>query len=119
MTELAAHQMTAGEAGRALAEKRFAPSELVEGCLGHIAAREPRVQAWIHVAAEEARMAARLRDAQETAGALHGIPFGVKDIIEADGLPMGCGSPIYQGNVAPRDAAPVALLKEAGGVCLG
>ena len=119
MTDLAAHQMTAGEAGRAIAEKRIAPSELIEGCLERIAAREPQVHAWIHVAAEEARMAARLRDAQETGGALYGIPFGVKDIIEADGLPMGCGSPIYQGNVAPRDAAPVALLKEAGGICLG
>ena len=51
--------------------------------------------------------------------ALYGIPFGVKDIIEAAGLPMSCGSPIYQGHVARRDAAPVALLQEAGGVCLG
>ena len=119
MMAFEAHQLTLGEASRAISEKRLHPSELLEACLARTLVCEPQVQAWIHLAAEPARIEARLRDAQEAGGALHGVPFGVKDIIEAAGLPMGCGSPIYHGRVAWRDAAAVALLKEAGGVCLG
>lgn len=119
MAALEAYQLSAGEAARAIGDGLITPSALIEACLERVATREAMIQAWTHLAAEEARMAARLRDAQQTGGALYGIPFGVKDIIEAAGLPMSCGSPIYQGHVARRDAAPVALLQEAGGVCLG
>ena len=119
MSVLEPHAMTAGEATRAMAGKQIVPSQLLEACLARIDAVEPRVQGWIHLAREEARMHARLRDAQGPGSALYGIPIGIKDIIEAAGLPMGCGSPIFDNNLSRRDAACVALLKEAGAVSLG
>ncbi len=119
MSDLEPHAMTAGEATRAMAGKQLVPSELLEACLARIDTAEPRVQGWIHLAREEARMHARLRDAQGAGGSLYGIPIGIKDIIEAAGLPMGCGSPIFDNNLSTRDAACVALLKEAGAVSLG
>ncbi len=119
MTALEPHQMTAGEARLAIGGKRLWPSELLEACLLRADRCEPVVQGWIHLAREEARIFARLSDTKEGRGAFGGIPFGVKDIIDVAGMPMGCGSPIYRNNVSSRDAACVALLKEAGGVCLG
>ena len=49
---------------------------------------------------------------------LHGVPFGVKDIIDCAGMPTGFGTPLYGPVTAFRDAGCVALLKEAGAICL-
>ena len=52
-------------------------------------------------------------------GALGGIPFGVKDIIETRGLATEYGSPIYKGRIGTADAAIVRQLRQRGGVLLG
>ena len=57
--------------------------------------------------------------AGRTAGALHGVPIGVKDIIDTVDLPTEMGSPIYKGNRTAGDAACVALSRAAGAVILG
>jgi len=114
-----AYRLTATEAAAAIGSGRLSPVDLVESCLDRALARDPDVRAWQYLAADEALMEARLRQAGTAAGPFHAIPFGAKDIIDVAGLPTGYGTPIYHGHVSHRTAACVALLQEAGAVCLG
>jgi Asp-tRNA(Asn)/Glu-tRNA(Gln) amidotransferase A subunit family amidase len=59
-----------------------AQRDLVAGMLERIAQREPLVQAWAHLDAEHALAQARARDREPRRGPLHGIPVGVKDVID-------------------------------------
>ncbi len=52
-------------------------------------------------------------------GPLHGVPIGIKDIIDTFDMPTEMGSPIYRGHRPPADASCVALLRRAGAVILG
>ncbi|MBK20677.1 MAG: amidase [Rhodospirillaceae bacterium] len=93
---------------------------LVRDCLDRIEAREDDVRAWAFIDPELALSQARACDsADERKGPLHGVPFGVKDIIATYDMPTGMGSPIYEGNMPGYDAACVALLRAAGAVILG
>ncbi len=112
-------QMTIVEACREIEAGSLKPSVLIDACLERSADHEPEVRAWAHCGGDQSRMAARLLDLQTATGPLHGIPFGVKDIIDTADMPTEHGTPVFQGNRPARDAACVALLKEAGGVCLG
>ena len=116
---LDSYRLTATEAAAAIADGRLSPVELVESCLDRARMCEPDVRAWQHLAGDGALMEARLRQASTATGPLFSIPFGVKDIIEVAGQPTGFGTPIYQGHLADRSAGCVALLQEAGAVCLG
>src|SRR5690606_35962155 len=93
--------------------------ELVRGCLERIAAREPEVEAWEWLDPEAALAVARARDGQPAAGPLHGVPVGIKDIIDTADMPTACGSPIYAGHRPRQDADCVARLRAAGAVILG
>jgi len=119
MASLDASQMTICEAAEAIESGNLKPSELIDSCLERTSDQEPEVRAWAYADEDQARMAARLLDLNHSGGALHGIPFGVKDIIDTADMPTEHGTPIFHGNRPARDAACVALLKEAGGVCLG
>jgi Asp-tRNA(Asn)/Glu-tRNA(Gln) amidotransferase A subunit family amidase len=112
-------QMTIGEAATAIESGGLKPSELVDACVARADAIEGDVRAWAYLGADKARMAARLADTTGATGPLYGIPFGVKDIIETADMPTGYGTPIYHDHQSPRDAACVALLREAGSICLG
>ncbi len=112
-------QLSISEAATAIAGGDLKPSALIDACLERTQAQEPDIRAWAYPADDQARMAARLLDLVEHTGPLHGIPFGVKDIIDTSDMPTEHGTPIYNQNRPVRDAACVALLKEAGGVCLG
>ncbi len=113
------HELTASEAAREIDAGRLTATALVESCLERIAEREPEVQAWVRLAAGPARARAKQLDAGARRGALHGVPFGVKDIIETFDMPTEYGSPIYTGTQTRNDAACVALMREAGGVLMG
>jgi Asp-tRNA(Asn)/Glu-tRNA(Gln) amidotransferase A subunit family amidase len=67
------------------------------------------LQAWVVVAPQP----------QSAGGALAGIPFGVKDIIETESLPTEFGSALYQGRRGNADAAIVRELRQAGGIVMG
>ena len=112
-------QMTITQLQVAIGRGDLQPSEVTESCLARAGVCEHEVRAWAFLGDDEARMASRLLDASPATGALHGIPFGVKDIIDTFDMPTQFGTPIYHDHRAHRDAACVALLKEAGGVCLG
>ncbi|MGZ9067236.1 MAG: amidase family protein, partial [Burkholderiales bacterium] len=67
--------------------------EVAEACLARVEARERDVQAWAHIDRGEVLAQARARDREPPRGRLHGVPFGVKDVIETADLPTGHGSP--------------------------
>ena len=52
-------------------------------------------------------------------GPFCGIPFAVKDLIDAAGLPATSGSAVLSGRIAPQDADAVARLRAQGAVLLG
>ncbi|HEX4609882.1 MAG TPA: amidase [Urbifossiella sp.] len=99
------------------------PSDLLEQCLARIDRYEPRVKAWVVVDRDGAReQAERLTvelKAGQNRGPLHGIPVGIKDIIDVFDLPTGCGSKLWANSIARRDATCVARLRQAGAVILG
>ncbi|HWA97397.1 MAG TPA: amidase, partial [Pirellulales bacterium] len=116
-------ELTCITAGKAIRTGELSPLDLVDRCLERIERFEPRVHAWVMVDAEGARREAR-RLADELAagnerGPLHGIPIGIKDIIDVAGWPTRAGSPIRAGHVAARDAELVANLRRAGAIILG
>ena len=93
--------------------------DLVQACLDRIAQREPEVHAWAWLDPDTALAAARVLDQQTPAGALHGVPIAVKDIIDTADMPTECGSSIYRGRRSGADASCVALARRAGALVLG
>lgn len=97
---------------------------LVEVLLARVAALQPSLEAWAALDGERARAAARQRDAEARAGnlrgALHGVPLGIKDIIDVAGLPTRANSTVRaDAPPAADDAHCVALLRAAGALILG
>ena len=93
--------------------------ERVRECLERIDAREGELRAWAWLDADAALAQARARDAEAPRGPLHGLPVGVKDVIDTADMPTAYGSPIYEGHRPERDADCVAWLREQGAVILG
>jgi len=121
MASSASHPETlsATAAATAIRDGALTSEALVRACLERIAAREPTVHAWTHCDPEQALAQARALDRAPSAGPLHGVPIGVKDIIDTFDMPTRHGSPIYQDNRPDADAACVALCRAAGMVILG
>ncbi len=87
-----------------------------EAALKAVAAQEAEVRAWTHVADVEALSEGR---AAPPEGPLHGLPFGVKDVIDVAGMPTRCGSAAAPEGPAAVDASCVSLLRRAGAVPIG
>ena len=111
--------LTVRRAADQLAARRFSAVELLAAVLDRLDATEPLVHAYCAVGREAAREAARRADAEPSAGPLHGIPFGAKDVFWTHDLPTTCGSRALEGWVAPVDAAAVVRLRAAGAVLVG
>ncbi|MDP7487175.1 MAG: amidase, partial [Alphaproteobacteria bacterium] len=113
-------QLGVEDAARRIATGELTSRALVDSCLAHIAEHEPRVHAWRHLDVEAALAQAEACDgAERPAGSLHGVPIGIKDLIDTADMPTGYGSPIYDGNRPNADATCVARLRAAGAVILG
>lgn len=119
----ALHWLTAGEAARAFAAKTLSPVELMTALLERIGQLEPRLHAFIRLDAEAAMTMARNAEAEIHAGRirgpLHGVPVGIKDIIDVAGLPTTGHSKILVDNVAAADAVVVGKLRQAGAIVIG
>ncbi|WP_299650743.1 amidase [uncultured Jannaschia sp.] len=106
-----------------LASGALSAIDLTEACIARIEAREPDLHAWAFFDAEFAREQARRLDAHRTAGrpigALHGLPIGLKDIIDTAKIPTANGAPMDAGRVPTRDAYVIERLKQAGAVLMG
>jgi len=114
-----AWELTAHEAAAEIAAGRLTSEKLVAACLERIAERETAVGAWAHLDPGLALEQARACDRGPARGPLHGVPIGVKDIVDTADQPTACGSPIYAGHRPAADAACVGLVRLAGGVILG
>jgi Asp-tRNA(Asn)/Glu-tRNA(Gln) amidotransferase A subunit family amidase len=117
MSELVS--LGAADAARKIAKRELRAEDFVRACLERIRARDGEVGAWAALDAEGALRAARECDRNPPRGVLHGVPIGVKDIIDATGMPTEFNSPIYRGNRPRADASCVALAKNAGAVIVG
>jgi Asp-tRNA(Asn)/Glu-tRNA(Gln) amidotransferase A subunit family amidase len=114
------HRLGAAEAARRIAAGELTSAALVAACLERMTERDDAVRAWAHVDAGAALGQARERDAAPAPlGPLHGVPVGVKDIVDTADLPTECGTPIYAGRRPRADAACVARLRAAGAVVIG
>ena len=112
-----------GRMGALLRTGAVSCRELVDACLARIGRLNARLNAFVHVADEQARTEAERLDRELAAGRdrgpLHGIPIAVKDIIDVAGMPTRCGTGGHDSAPAARDAALVGALREAGAVVLG
>lgn len=111
--------LSLSDAARRIAAGSLTSEALVQACLERIGAREAQVGAWIHLDPQQALAEARARDREAPRGPLHGVPIGLKDIIDTADMPTGYGSPIYDGFRPSRDARCVEQLRAAGAVILG
>ena len=110
-------------AAAAIRSGELTATALVDACLDRIRALDSTLKAWILVDDEGARAAARAADdavrARATLGPLHGVPIGVKDIIDVAGLPTTAGAREFAHARPTRDATCVARLRAAGAIVLG
>jgi Asp-tRNA(Asn)/Glu-tRNA(Gln) amidotransferase A subunit family amidase len=115
--------LTASEALALLRKGEVSSEDYVKACLERIGEREETVQAWVHLDPEHALAQARAADAQRRAGGgigpLHGLPVGIKDIIDTADMPTQNGSPLFEGHQPSRDAFCVATLRAAGAIIMG
>ena len=117
------HWFGASAAARAFAARTLSPVELVRALLARAEAVDPHINAYVRLEAGTALEAARMAEAEIMAGRvrgpLHGVPVGIKDIIDVAGLPTTCHSRLLLDNVAAGDAAVVARLRQAGAIIIG
>src|SRR4051794_26672990 len=113
------HTLGAAEAARRLEARELTSEALAAACLERIAVREEAVHAWAFLERDAALAQARALDRAPRRSRLHGVPFGIKDIIDTADLPTEYNSPIYRGHRPKADAACVTLLKHAGCLILG
>ena len=116
-------KLGAAEAAKQIAEGDITSEALVQSLLGRIAERDAAVGAWIHLdtdlALEQARAADVQRAKGQGSGPLHGVPVGIKDIIETADMPTQDGYKGHEGRNTHRDALCVSQLRDAGAVILG
>ena len=118
-----AHWMTAAEAARAIASRELSPVELMEALLDRIDRLDAKLNVFIRLDRDAALNAAQAAEAEVASGhrrgPLHGVPVGIKDIIDVAGLPTTCHSKLLVDNIASTDAVCVSRLRGAGAIVLG
>ena len=111
------------EAVSLISQGDLEPMQLVEHCLERIARYEDQVRGWVQVdeqgARREAEQLRQMAGRGELRGCLHGIPIGIKDIVDVAGMPTKAGSPLRERHLAKQDAALVAQLRRHGAIILG
>jgi Asp-tRNA(Asn)/Glu-tRNA(Gln) amidotransferase A subunit family amidase len=115
--------LSASDAARGIGDGWFDSEQLVRACLERIRQAEGEVQAWQHLDEAYALAQARARDADRRegrpTGPLHGVPVGLKDIIDTIDMPTEDGTVLHAGRMPAHDAGVVTRLRAAGAVILG
>ncbi len=111
------------EARRLIGAKQLSPVELLESCIARIEAVNPAVNAMVTLAYERARVEAKSAEDAVMRGdplpPLHGLPVGIKDLTDTEGIRTTYGSMAYKDNVPDADEQVVAATRRAGGIILG
>ena len=111
------------EAVADIRDGRITAAELMRDCLARIDEVEAAVHAWAFLDRDHARQQAEAADLHrkhgKALGPLHGVPIGIKDIIDTGDMPTELGSPLWAGRTPRQDAAVVARLRAAGAVIMG
>ncbi|QDY71489.1 amidase [Qingshengfaniella alkalisoli] len=106
-----------------IARGELAALDVVEAYIEQIRQREPEVQAWIWHDPDFARHQAKQLDAHRKSGKplgrLHGLPVGIKDVIDTQKIPTGNGTMLDQGRLPMADAFVVKRLKQEGAIIMG
>jgi len=116
-------ELSISEASELLRQKKISPVELTSACLARIDELNPTLNAFITVTHESALAEARAAEAEihkgDWRGPLHGIPLGLKDLIDTAGIKTTCGSALFADRIPTEDADVVERLKQAGAVLIG
>src|SRR3989442_5587653 len=115
--------LPAADLASAVARRKVSPVEALQAVLDAIE-KTKKLNAWVTVDADAALKAARAAERAAMRrgarlGPLHGVPFGVKDLIITKGVRTTFGTPLYRDNVPTEDAPSVERLKAAGAIMLG
>lgn len=115
--------LSACDAREVLDSGLLSSEKLVEDCFKRIEELEQSIGAWAHLdkelALDHARQADKFRSRGLPTGALHGLPVGIKDIIDTSDYPTENGTVLHEGRQPSQDATLVSLLREAGAIILG
>lgn len=115
--------LSATELAAAIARGAVSAVQVAQSCLARVDAAEPTIGAFAHLDPEHVLAQARALDEARThgrpMGPLHGLPVGIKDIIDTADYPTECGSAVMTGRRPLRDASVVARLRAAGAVIFG
>jgi len=121
MSDLA--YLTIAEASALIRDKKLSPVEWTQALIARIERHDGRLNAFLRFTPEIALADARRAEAEISAGnwrgPLHGVPYGLKDIIDYAGLPTTAHSAILKDNVATADACVTQRLRAAGAVFMG
>lgn len=112
--------LPAVEQRRLIGRRALSPVDLLQACIARIEAIDPAVNAICATDFERARVAAAAAEAAVMRGdalpLLHGLPLGVKDLLDTEGLLTTCGNVRLRGHIPTADAALVARLRRAGAI---
>ena len=112
--------LTALDARRMIGAKQLSPVELLDSCLARISAVNPAINAVVAMDEPRARADARAAEAAvmrgDRLGLLHGLPIGIKDLEETEGLVTTFGSPLFKDHVPKADLSSVARIRAAGAI---
>ena len=115
--------LSAVEARALIGAKKLSPRELLDSCIKQIEAVDPAVNAMVARDFDRAKKLAAEAEAAvmrgDELGALHGLPLGVKDLQDTEGLRTTFGSVLFKDNVPAKDALIVAACKRAGAIVVG
>lgn len=116
-------QLTITEASRLIRARKLSPAELTRSYLARISTYQPQLDAFITITADLAQKQAKRAEREIMSrgyrGAMHGIPFGLKDIYDTKGILTSGGSKVCKDNVPAKDATCTRKLYDAGGILLG
>ncbi len=119
MEDVSLNTLSATEIAAKVAAKVVSCEDVALACLARVNAREAVRKAWAFVDADLILRQAKRLDSLSERGPLHGVPVGVKDVIDTCDMPTEMGSPIYRGYRPFADASCVALLRAAGALVFG
>src|SRR5271165_3281651 len=113
---------SARDLARLIRERAVSPVEVLDAHLAAIAELNPKLNAIVTLAAEQAHDHARIAESAVTSnqplGPLHGLPVAIKDITPTAGIRTTFASPLYKDYVPAEDAEVVRRLKAAGAIVL-